>query len=33
MRGDRPFVMGSVKSGEGLGKIISFIEEKGLLVG
>ena len=31
MRGDRPFIMGSVKSGEGLQDIISFIEKKGLL--
>lgn len=32
MRGDRPFIMGSVKSGEGLKEIIEFIEQKGLLV-
>jgi urease accessory protein len=31
MRGDRPFVMGSVKSGNGLKEIIAFIENKGLL--
>jgi urease accessory protein len=32
MRGDRPFIMGSVKSGDGLKEIIKFIEQKGLLV-
>jgi urease accessory protein UreG len=32
MRGDRPFIMGSVKFGEGLSSIINFIEKKGLLV-
>ena len=32
MRGTRPFIMGSVKSGNGLEKIIEFIETKGLLV-
>lgn len=32
MRGDRPFIMGSVKFGEGLSLIINFIEKKGLLV-
>ena len=32
MRGDRPFIMGSVKSGQGLNSIIEFIETKGLLV-
>ena len=32
MRGDRPFIMGSVKFGEGLNSIINFIEKKGLLV-
>ena len=31
MRGDRPFIMGSVKSGLGLENIIDFIEVKGLL--
>ena len=31
MRGDRPFIMGSVKSGDGLIGIIEFIQEKGLL--
>jgi urease accessory protein len=31
MRGDRPFIMGSIKSGKGLEQIISFIEEKGML--
>ena len=31
MSGDRPFVMGSVKSGNGLKEIIAFIENKGLL--
>ncbi|MBU3639785.1 urease accessory protein UreG [Polynucleobacter sp. AP-RePozz3-80-G7] len=31
MRGDRPFIMGSVKSGDGLKGIIEFIEKKGLL--
>ena len=32
MRGDRPFIMGSVKSGQGLNLIIEFIKTKGLLV-
>ena len=32
MRGDRPFIMGSVKFGEGISSIINFIEKKGLLV-
>ncbi|MDI9348749.1 MAG: urease accessory protein UreG [Candidatus Symbiobacter sp.] len=32
MRGDRPFVMGSVKFGVGLHEIIAFIEEKGLIL-
>jgi urease accessory protein len=31
MRGDRPFIMGSIKSGDGLKGIIEFIEKKGLL--
>ena len=31
MRGDRPFIMGSIKSSNGLKQIISFIEEKGML--
>ena len=31
MRGDRPFIMGSVKFGEGLSLIIEFIEKRGLL--
>ncbi|MEN7531322.1 MULTISPECIES: urease accessory protein UreG [unclassified Cupriavidus] len=31
MRGERPFVMGSVKSGQGLDEIIAFIERQGML--
>ncbi|WP_197523969.1 MULTISPECIES: urease accessory protein UreG [Cupriavidus] len=31
MRGERPFVMGSVKSGQGLDEVIRFIERAGLL--
>ncbi|SOZ37485.1 urease accessory protein UreG [Cupriavidus neocaledonicus] len=31
MRGSRPFVMGSVKSGEGLDEVIRFIERQGML--
>ncbi|KAI3592910.1 MULTISPECIES: urease accessory protein UreG [Burkholderiaceae] len=31
MRGDRPFVMGSVKSGQGLDQVIAFIEQQGML--
>lgn len=31
MRGERPFVMGSVKSGQGLDQIIAFIEQQGML--
>jgi len=31
MRGERPFVMGSVKSGQGLDEVIRFIERQGLL--
>jgi urease accessory protein len=31
MRGARPFVMGSVKTGDGLDTIVRFIEERGLL--
>jgi urease accessory protein len=31
MRGTRPFVMGSVKTGDGLDTIVRFIEERGLL--
>jgi urease accessory protein len=31
MRGDRPFVMGSVKSGQGLDQVIAFIERQGML--
>src|SRR5208282_4050929 len=31
MRGNRPFVMGSVKSGVGLSDIVAFIEHYGLL--
>lgn len=31
MRGTRPFVMGSVKSGEGLDEVIRFIERQGML--
>lgn len=32
MRGERPFVMASVKSGDGLHTIVRFIEERGLLL-
>ncbi|QYY32566.1 MULTISPECIES: urease accessory protein UreG [Cupriavidus] len=31
MRGGRPFVMGSVKSGQGLDEVIRFIEQQGML--
>ncbi|AZG15086.1 MULTISPECIES: urease accessory protein UreG [Cupriavidus] len=31
MRGERPFVMGSVKSGQGLDQVIAFIEQQGML--
>ncbi|WP_404992888.1 urease accessory protein UreG [Cupriavidus pauculus] len=31
MRGERPFVMGSVKSGQGLDQVIAFIERQGML--
>lgn len=31
MRGDRPFVMGTIKNGIGLGTVIAFIENEGLL--
>ncbi|MEM5429153.1 urease accessory protein UreG [Cupriavidus oxalaticus] len=31
MRGTRPFVMGSVKSGQGLDEVIRFIERQGML--
>ena len=31
MRGVRPFVMGSVKSGQGLDQVIAFIERQGML--
>lgn len=31
MRGERPFVMGSIKSGKGLDEIIAFIEDRGML--
>ncbi len=31
MRGERPFVMGSVKSGQGLDEVIRFIERQGML--
>ncbi|TWG86742.1 urease accessory protein [Cupriavidus gilardii J11] len=31
MRGERPFVMGSVKSGDGLDAVIRFIERQGML--
>lgn len=31
MRGARPFVMGSVKSGQGLAEVIAFIERQGML--
>lgn len=32
MRGDRPFVMGTIKEGDGLDAIIAFIESEGLLL-
>ena len=32
MRGERPFIMGSIKSGTGLEQIIAFIEKQGLLI-
>ena len=32
MRGERPFIMGSIKSGAGLEQIIAFIEKQGLLI-
>ncbi len=31
MRGERPFVMGSVKLGQGLDQVIAFIERQGML--
>ncbi|QET02277.1 MULTISPECIES: urease accessory protein UreG [Cupriavidus] len=31
MRGERPFVMGSVKSGQGLAEVVAFIERQGML--
>ena len=31
MRGARPFVMGSIKSGKGLDEVVAFIERQGLL--
>lgn len=31
MRGERPFVMGSVKSGDGLAAVVEFIERQGML--
>ncbi|WP_454763479.1 urease accessory protein UreG [Cupriavidus campinensis] len=31
MRGERPFVMGSVKAGQGLDQIVAFIERQGML--
>jgi len=31
MRGDKPFVMGSVRTGAGLSEVIAFIEREGLL--
>jgi len=31
MRGERPFVMGSIKSGQGLDEVIRFIERAGML--
>ncbi|RZT42646.1 urease accessory protein UreG [Cupriavidus agavae] len=31
MRGERPFVMGSVKAGQGLDEVIAFIERQGML--
>jgi urease accessory protein len=33
MRGNRPFVMGTIKTGDGLDEIIAFIENEGLLAG
>lgn len=33
MRGNRPFVMGTIKTGDDLDEIIAFIESEGLLVG
>jgi urease accessory protein len=31
MRGDRPFVMSNLKTGQGLDEVIDFIETKGML--
>jgi urease accessory protein len=31
MRGERPWTFSNLKSGEGLEKIIAFLEEKGML--
>jgi urease accessory protein len=31
MRGDRPYVMGTIKNGTGLNEIVAFIENEGLL--
>src|SRR5512134_2048597 len=33
MRGDRPFVMTNLKTGEGLDTVVGFIERQGLMVG
>ncbi|QAA93018.1 urease accessory protein UreG [Pollutimonas thiosulfatoxidans] len=33
MRGNRPFIMGSIKTGDGIDAIIAFIEREGLLAG
>ena len=33
MRGERPFVMGAIKKGEGLDEVIAFIESEGMLTG
>jgi urease accessory protein len=32
MRGSRPFVFSNLKEGRGLDEIVSFIEERGMLV-
>jgi urease accessory protein len=31
MRGDRPFVFSNLKSGEGLERVINFIQHEGML--
>jgi urease accessory protein len=33
MRGDRPFEFTNLKSGEGLDRVIAFIERQGMLAG